>query len=929
MNPLVGRGLGGASFTARDEGRAEAQWGRPVWGPAALLRDLELRLGIPLAEAGAGVRVPCWAKRIESLGDERAFYAASFAADRLGTAERLLEWRDALIEAGWNGGPIADGGGRLDALTALEQHGSEALAPGAADRLRNVEGELALCRTRLYARLSLVEDVATWPWRWQTIFAQLEALGTAVELVQNDLPGAPEETDLGLLQRLLTTNTTLNAESPAHAIRGDGSLLVLRGETLLELGEFVAALLLHATDKQGVVVRSLDPGSLESALRRHGLAGQGHESSSPWRPAHQVLPLALELAFGPRNPHRLLELLTLPTGPFRGRLGAELAKAIARQPGVGGQEWQYRKQKAAQSLHASWLQSERDRGQSEEAAARLAAARVAEEMQRVEAWLEAPPAFGREIPRHHLLEVTRRVRGFLQSRLRTPGADGERYRSAHAEASAFEEALLNMVSDTLTREDTQQLFDRLARAPARHALWLEEAGRVAHVNHPSALLAACDDVVFWGFVAGAEQRAAPLPWYPLERRALQDAGVVLSDPGRLLLSEINGWRRAVLAARRRVVLVMPRSHQGTATAAHPLWDEIAARLRLSEDGSSLARVSQELSQVLASKGGNLATVRSLPPLALPVPSATWRVPAEALRTSTPRDASATAIQKLVGCPLSWVLEHRLDLRAGAVAQIAVGPLLNGQLSHRLVEELFKAGAFERDEATFLAQAEDTLNSLIANEGSTLLLEGAVFERAQLCKQVHRAMRELWRYLHDAGLRITAVEEPVEVASASGRLHGRLDLRLEDADGNAAVLDLKWGASSYRRLLERGEAIQLALYARALRPPGGDAVTPPGAFYALSSASVLTCDPRLRARKTMRGISLDETWSRLERTQSLIREALNRGVIQVGNTSEDPALLERLGVPDTARTLYYDAEKDAACGRCQFQAICGRAWRSFQ
>jgi ATP-dependent helicase/nuclease subunit B len=61
----------------------------------------------------------------------------------------------------------------------------------------------------------------------------------------------------------------------------------------------------------------------------------------PWRPALQILPLAIELAFEPRDPERLLELLTLPDGPFAHQKGGgyTLAGAVSRSPGIGGPRW--------------------------------------------------------------------------------------------------------------------------------------------------------------------------------------------------------------------------------------------------------------------------------------------------------------------------------------------------------------------------------------------------------------------------------------------------------------------------------------------------------------------------------------------------------------------------------------------------------------
>lgn len=108
MRPLVGWGLGGACFTARDVPSQTARVGEPTWGPNALLRDLEMRLGVPTPSESASVRVPRWAARIRALSDAKAFYARSFEVDAIGTATTLLAWRDALAD----GGPSSFGAGR-------------------------------------------------------------------------------------------------------------------------------------------------------------------------------------------------------------------------------------------------------------------------------------------------------------------------------------------------------------------------------------------------------------------------------------------------------------------------------------------------------------------------------------------------------------------------------------------------------------------------------------------------------------------------------------------------------------------------------------------------------------------------------------------------------------------------------------------------
>jgi len=318
MMPRAGLAIRGPVFTGATE---RAVLGRPTWGPRALLDDLELRLGLRSAEEAESARVARWAARIKSLGDLQAFYARSLSVDELGTTAVLLEWRDNLVEAGWNGSEIAGGGERISALAAIEAHDPTKTSLGRADRLIRIERALKRTPVRIYDSLELLEDPALWPRRWQTIFARLADRGTSISQHAWSLPGAPADSDLGLLQ------ARLRGERSEGTVRGDGTLLFLQGDTPDDLAELTAALLAKGhiptvddDDAKGsdVVVRCLEAASLEAALLRHGLPAQGSTSDSVWRPAMQVLPLVIELAFAPRDPHRVLELLTLPLGPLRG-----------------------------------------------------------------------------------------------------------------------------------------------------------------------------------------------------------------------------------------------------------------------------------------------------------------------------------------------------------------------------------------------------------------------------------------------------------------------------------------------------------------------------------------------------------------------------------------------------------------------------------
>ncbi len=942
MKPLVGWGLGGPCVRPR----LPARLGEPAWSPAQLLRDLHLRMGLPQTEAAAAARVPAYRQRIEeilkSAPDAKPFYARSFAVDSLGTAKMLLAWRDALVDAGWNGKPVAGGGARLDALAAIEALGERAdqepLPLGKADRLVRLEEELRQSsKHHVYTSITLVEDRALWPKRWHSVFALLEERGCVITQLTNEgtvAVAAPPTTDLGVLQQMLRGDLPSRRKDEGSAVQGDGTLLLLRGDTPGDLAELTAALLAKHRDDATIVVRCADAATLDTALARHALPQQGHAGASEWRPAMQLLPLALELAYEPRDPYRVLELLTLPVGPFRGVLGASLARAVSKQPGVGGAEWVRQKAKAAERLRESRIRfSTLPPGAEAEAEAD---AYVADRMQRVAEWIEAPgaPAFGAS--RDELLAVATRVRAFLQKRFAMPDPEAPAiYGAAFAQAEAMLAALARSENNRIPREDMRHLLDSVVRSAQSLDLTIERAGRIEHIDHPSALLAPASTVVFWSFVSGTEKRPALLPWHRAERAALEAAGVVFPDPGKLLTLESNAWRRGILAARDRVILVVPSTMKGEAVAAHPTWDEIAARLGI-EDERAAACLTRSPQAVLAGREresfGELVAVTTLEPLPLPEGRGAWTIPASRIASADDvMQTSATALDTLATCPLRFVLSRYAKLRAGALAKVASGPLLNGSLGHRLVEKLHEHNVFALDEGSLAAAAEQYLNELLPTEGATLLLEGAAFERSQLVPQLVNAMRELHSFLVSTGWRIAAVEEVVETSSAIGTLSGRLDVRLTNDEGKQAVLDLKWGASSYAELLKDGRAVQLATYVHALKAKDLKHSLPPAAYFTLSGGKVLTADARIGMSEddTLDGATLDDTWRRVEKTARAVQDSLRGGKIYVAATKRALPLLDALAIPSGEQDSHYASAKDRtdACKYCDYPAICGTAWEA--
>lgn len=643
MKPLGGLLFRGATLTEYDDLAAGAGLlGHPVWNRTALLADLELRLGIPVPHVAHGVRLQHWSKRLADVASAAPrFYAHSYEIDQIGTATTLLAWRDLLVDAGWNGEAVPNGGARLEAFVELER--DLTLPPGPADRLRRVEAELSMASAGPWEELKLVEDLAAWPERWRRVFALLSARGTRVETATPQLTSiAPPDSDLGRLQ------ASIRGETVGVGLQGDGSLVQLTGETSWELAHAVAAFLRQNRNGSSVVVRGGDPHALSSAFTAQGLAGQGLDSESAWRPALQLLPLALELSYAPRDPFRMLELVTLPLGPFSGWVGLQLARAISKSPGIGGRDWQAAKLAIGAQDKPSSQQAERDTP----AAAAEAQARREDRLEQIAEWLEGPSYHPDEgAPRTHLLEVSSRVSRYLQKRVARAAIEAEAgepqglhdealLRAALAQAQAFHEALSHDARERLDLVAIRQLIEEVSLGPVSLPLGTENAGRVDVVDSPAALRCGRDVVLWWHCVNGTQAAPPVDPWRRAERQALDAIGVRLQNRTEALAAEVDGWRRVVLAAGRQLVLVVPSTAQGGRLDPHPIWDEMVARVQA--NAAAVAKVTLTSDELLAGSRPlaqrMAAATETLAPLALPAARAAWRLDPSLLRDITQSSA---------------------------------------------------------------------------------------------------------------------------------------------------------------------------------------------------------------------------------------------------------------------------------------------------
>lgn len=310
----------------------------PICGPLGLLQLLETRLGLKTKTVSSAHRVVEFRQILEQLSIKRpTFYNESFKKDPYAVAETLLQWRDALIEAGWDGLAFASDTARIQDMAAVEALTTNRLPLGIADRLRSVLTELASRSPKLDS-LTVRDLHNHLPKLWRLICEKLGARYEAVAFGSaTDAKGGTS--DLVQIQSLLRENNS----SQHLKLRGDGSILCLTAFSEITLANGAAQLLqsLRQTSNTAItLVAAESAGPLEQALSSLNEPTVGFQPSSTARPIPQVLLLALRLYWKPVDPRALLEFLAHPACPVADVLRFKLANVIAECPGIGGPQWQ-------------------------------------------------------------------------------------------------------------------------------------------------------------------------------------------------------------------------------------------------------------------------------------------------------------------------------------------------------------------------------------------------------------------------------------------------------------------------------------------------------------------------------------------------------------------------------------------------------------
>ncbi len=777
--------------------------------------------------------------RLEDGDRKVPFYAASFQADKIATAEELLSRRDELLEHGY----------RLD--RPAEEHTPERIAvlhelealvlgpdtgysllPGMADRLNRL---LAALHSRSHPSLNILiqEPEELLPGGVKRLLHALKSSGDQIEFVQDGEP-APGGLDLHRWQTRLSKVAAGEPPSSPLQLTGDGSLVLLRAERETHLAAYLARIIRDNADWRPGVLMTVRNQTLDNALIMEGLPSMGIPSTSLARPSLQVLKLVTAFLWEPVEVERIMEFVSLVSKPLERRLGQRLAVHLADTPGLFGGRWIYTVDEAFREM--------KDRGFS---AARLRRAR-----EQYDFWFRRRryPREGR-VPKGEVRSLFVFLRNWaLEAYEDNQENSGLLVLSAQSERAT---ELLDAQPETdLSYLEVERLV-RTIYQPAPTQFQPPEQGTLPVSFAPGAITRLSSSpqgqlqrLVWWDFVE-TDPTYFFSRYYPPELEYLRGQNCQLVSPEQR--NRLRHWQnlRPLLYTAKQLVLCIPNRVDGNETEAHALMGDLEA----SFTEVSLRSVTIHIDE--AGQPNDLLRELSLPGFA-PVPIRELASPVPLLHISRPealrpRDKETpSSMDDLLYYPHKWLFRHQLQLKPTPILSIASENRLRGNLSHLFVEQLLRDIAAENREWSREEVAEWIDNNfarLLRQQGAVLLEYGQEPERVQFLITMKKSAWTLVGYIQQNGWQIRGSEAEIqgELTEMGGQaIHGRADLVLDrDRNGlrETAVVDLKWrGKTVFRNLLRNGSDIQLALYAEFLRQTGSERVHT--AYYILRDARMI-------------------------------------------------------------------------------------------
>lgn len=784
MNIIVGQNLTHHAYTQR---YFVPTLNEQILSPSRLISYLELHLGLLKPEKPQFVRDQEWMNTVEKNKSGK-FFESSFEVDPIGTCRHLLQLRDELKLAGWDGKAI-EGFKKVSDLFAINAEFSN--ESGLPERIRLVIEVLNSVEKKIVNNIQLINDPEFTTPLWKELFSALEKNGTSVSFYEHQFINS----DRPDLQSAKEAFSAISAALPKE----DGSLEIFVSDGVRESADQLARYLSTKNQEEfkNIVLISNDRYRpiLANSFAKFNIPFSGDSSAkSLSRPSVQILLLALGLVWSPKDPKVALALLLHPSSPLPKWISGRLTRALERLPAVGSADWQKEIKKIIEYLEKKET-PKKD---------------IDKHLERINKWFSIQiTGVENEVEKSHLISICNMVGDWARKR----SSSDESLLQTSSICSYLKAFLENWNSETVNKE----VFRKILRETIDQGnIYQEKApfglGPIM-VSSPAEVLFEASEIIWWDANSSSINTSSRSYWSLKERRLLQENGIAIIDPQYSSELHAQKWQNPIGYAKDKVAFfTFSKKDDGEKDYLHPVFNQI---LNPNEIDLWLSTVSINPGQTdnaltnsfMASLNVTMETDK--PEFELE-PVLNWDLSKSDLGL---RDwESPSSLEILMGCPLSYLLKYHSSLSGSYIPNIHDIWKLIGTLNHKVLELVFSKGKPPTvDEAK--SKVKEKLEELVPEMVPELLLPRYSLIYKSVQSKLENAAITYTSFLHENGLEIMETEATKEKQLLEDlKISGQVDQLLSKDGEPASVIDFKiklW--NSFRDKIKNGTSIQLAIY----------------------------------------------------------------------------------------------------------------------
>ena len=798
-----------------DQNNGADTLGTKVVGMAGLLDLLSLHNGLSGRFASDGERAAAYLSDVEKCA-EGSWIEESFKNDRLGVSQRLLEWRDSLIMAGWK----PDLGGtektpKLQLLSRIEQFWKARLK-GTSDRWL----ELANRST-------------------QSLLGEGDKI--ICTCVKEQLPL--------LVQIVLEACHAEFAEYPEDVrIPDDLKVKVLHFNDLLDAYRQVAA-----GNLNGDVIINRDNVSLNHILLAWGkpLLDATIQDSNPL--SLQLFKLAPAVFSRPLNIQNLLSYFQLPVGPIPRRLRTALANILVSDGGFGESDWydeNLTDEKAQElkeaGISTKWEQAIWEYVNDKEGKSKLSLTKRESKLSFLSPITSDAYTPDGKIPVQNLKDyfsvIDQWAAQFAYNEKKNDIEEEEEDEKERLD-EVLQAQMGTVISyfkqlqgtlegrDSITYKELEKSINTIYQ-PTSIIQAKAQVGSVYVIDSYQQLVNTPESIL-WLDCCGADVMADRYDFLSAEERTWLNGQEGICVPRLQDILELNRKEMITTLSKIQggVALVTADYHHNLKMTEHPFLAELKMqrgdRLEIREGSTDLPLTEEKPVMRIEPK-----LKYNLGPIAY-----------------AGREESNTSIDTLINYPFDYTVHYVAKMGEPSKKELGSIMKVKGLVAHLFIQNLVDdvKGLSGKECLEEISRLVDTeydrrLDKAVQSTGLALLLKENEVEYNNLRFQLGQSVKTLVKIMKHERLTPVGCELKYDkpVFDDDSEFNARIDLELKDSGGNAVIFDFKWSYSpNFGKKIKEGTAIQLELYRKELEKEG-KTVTAVG-YYLMPKCVLETSD----------------------------------------------------------------------------------------